>query len=146
MISRPSIGCIQNHPTSCSRDAHTSDLHECRRRLCCFGRSLIGLQLTQSPASRRRGGLQLGGALCELRCGDYSGLSFRCRLNAYDPPAGLKTVGLGLGAVDKSASRDEGEAHSGFVLLGCSPHSLPPIFKILIDLTLKHVLIMFLRW
>lgn len=143
MISRPSIGCIRNHPTSCSRDAHTSDFHECRRRLCCSGHSLISLQLPQSPASRRRRGLQLGGALRELRCSDYLRLSFRCRLNAYDPPAGLKAVGLGLGAVDKFASCDESEAHSRLVLLGYAPHSPPPIFKTLIDFTLKHVPIMF---
>lgn len=145
MTSRPLIGCIRNCPTSCSQDAHTSDSHGCRRPPCWSGRSLIGPQLTQSPAFRRRRSLQLRGAVRELCFRNYFCLSLRCRLNAHDPPAGLKTVGLRLGAVDKSASCDEGKAHPRFVLLGRSSHGLPPIFKILIDLTLKHVLIMFLR-
>lgn len=143
MTSRPSIGCIRNYPTSCSRNARTNDFHECRRRLWSSGRSLIGLQLPQSPASGRWRGLQLGGSLRKLRCGNDLRLPFRCRLNAHDPPAGLKTIGFGLGAIDKFTSCNESKAHSGFVLFGCAPYSLPPIFKTLIDLTLKHVLIMF---
>lgn len=143
MTSRPSIGCIRNYPTSCSRNARTNDFHECRRRLWWSGRSLIGLQLSQAPASGRWRGLQLGGALRKLRCGNDLRLPFRCRLNAHEPPAGLKTVWLWLGAIDKLASCYESKAHSRFVLLGYAPHSLPPIFKTLINLTLKHVLIMF---
>lgn len=137
------MGNTQNHPTSCSRDTHTSGSRGCRRRPCWFGRSLISHQLPQSPASGRWRGLQLGGALRKLCRGNDLRLPFRCRLNAHDPPAGLKTVGLGLGAIDKFASCDESKAHSGFVLLGYAPHSPPPIFKTLIDFTLQHVPIMF---
>lgn len=144
MISRPSTGCSRTHPTAYSPDARTSGSRECRRPPCWSGRSMIGLQLPQSPSSGWWRGLQLGGALRKLRRGDDLRLPFRCRLNTHDPPAGLKTVVLGLGAIDKFASCDESKAHSGFVLLGYSPHSLPPIFKILIDLTFQHVPIMFL--
>lgn len=143
MISRPWTWNTRSRPTCDSLDARTSGLRGCRRRLWSSGRSLIGLQLSQSPASGRWRGLQLGGALRKLGCGNDLRLPFRCRLNAHDPPAGLKTVRLGLGAIDKFTSCDESKAHSGFVLFGCAPHRLPPIFKTLIDLTLKHVPIMF---
>ncbi len=129
-------GCNQSHPIYGSPNARTSDFHERRRRPYWSGRSLVCLQLPQSPASSWWRSLQLHRAVRELCFGNDLCLSFRCGLNAHDPPARLKTVGLRLGAVDKSASCDEGKAHSRFVLLGCPLNSLPPIFKILINLTL----------